>query len=89
MIKVTIEVEVSEKALEMGKKLVNANFNPDDNGKVSTMKDIAAIFAAVCEDNRVDENGKARLIAAQRRLSIAQTNIETGCMFAVKSNFSE
>jgi len=86
--KITLEVEVSEEAFELGRKLVNADFNPDKNGKVDVMKNIAAVFAAVCEDNKKDESGQVRCGSAQRRIAVAQTNMETACMFAVKSNFS-
>ena len=86
--KVTLEVEVSEEALALAKKKVNADFNPDNNDKVSEMKNIAAVFTAVCEDNKKDENGNPRCGEALRRVALAQTYIETGTMYAVKSNFS-
>lgn len=87
--KVTLEVEVSEEALEMAKRRANADFNPDGNNKVDVMKQMSALFMAYCEDNRIDENGESRNPSAQRNISTALTHMETAAMFAVKSNFSK
>lgn len=83
-----LSVEVEEEAIEKAKKLINFDFNPDGNTMVTILKGLGVVFTATTEQNRKDLEGNERCGEAQRRISIAQTKIETATMFAVKSNFS-
>jgi hypothetical protein len=67
----------------LGQKRVKADFNPEKNELVDQLKNKAAEFIDLCEQLRGDgcTSEKARVIA------LAQTKVETGCMYAVKANY--
>ena len=68
----------------LGQKRVKAEFNPAKDELVDQIKNKAAEFIDLCEKLR--EGGSPE---RQRVLSIAQTEAETACMYAVKANFTE
>ena len=68
----------------LGQKRVKAEFNPAKNDIVDQLKNKAAEFIDLCEVLR--EGGSSE---RQRVISIAQTEMESACHFAVKSNFTE
>jgi hypothetical protein len=72
---------MSEKTI--GQQRVGADFNPDKNQLVDQIKNKAAEFIDLCEAMRPNATGGEAL----RCISIAQTEIETACMYAVKANF--
>jgi hypothetical protein len=63
----------------LGQKRVQRNFNPTANKEVEQLKDYYAQILDVLEANRNERNG--------REISIAQTEAETSCMYAVKALF--
>lgn len=63
----------------LGQKRVQRNFNPTANPQVEDLKEVYAKLIDVLEANRNERNG--------REISIAQTEAETSCMYAVKSLF--
>lgn len=63
----------------LGQKRVQRNFNPTANPQVEDLKEAYAKLIDVLEANRNERNG--------REISIAQTEAETSCMYAVKSLF--
>jgi hypothetical protein len=63
----------------LGQKRVQRNFNPTANPQVEDLKEAYARLIDVLEANRNERNG--------REISIAQTEAETSCMYAVKSLF--
>lgn len=65
--------------LTLGQKRVQRNFNPTANPQVEDLKETYAILINILEANRNERNG--------REISIAQTEAETSCMYAVKSLF--
>lgn len=65
--------------LTLGQKRVQRNFNPTANETVENLKQSYADIIDFLETLRNDKNG--------REISIAQTEAETSCMYAVKSLF--
>lgn len=64
----------------LGQKRVQRNFNPTTaNPQVEELKEAYAKIIDVLEANRNERNG--------REISLAQTEAETSCMYAVKSLF--
>lgn len=63
----------------LGQKRVQRNFNPTANETVEELKQRYANLIDVLEGLRNENNG--------REISIAQTEAETSCMYAVKSLF--
>lgn len=63
----------------LGEKRVQRNFNPSANPQVEGLKADYASLIDKLEYMRVQSNG--------REISIAQTELETSCMYAVKSLF--
>jgi len=66
--------------ITLGQKRVQRNFNPSANPQVEELKEKYANIIDVLESMKLD--GKDA-----RCLSIAQTEAETSCMYAVKSLF--
>lgn len=63
----------------LGQRRVQRNFNPTANETVEKLKQNYADIIDFLETLRGDTNG--------REISIAQTECETSCMYAVKSLF--
>lgn len=63
----------------LGEKRVQRNFNPTANIEVEQLKDYYAQIIDLLETKKNEKNG--------REISIAQTEAETSCMYAVKSLF--
>jgi hypothetical protein len=69
--------EIKEKTL--GEKRVQRNFNPSANPVIEQLKQRYAELIDNVEVIRDEKNG--------REVSIAQTELETSCMYAVKALF--
>lgn len=65
--------------MTLGQRRVQRNFNPTANPQVEKTKQMYADIIDYLETLRNDSNG--------REISIAQTESETACMYAVKSQF--
>jgi hypothetical protein len=65
--------------LSLGERRVQRNFNPSANVQVEDLKTAYAKLIDVLELNRNERNG--------REVSLAQTEAETSCMYAVKALF--
>ena len=65
--------------ITLGQKRVQRNFNPSANPLVEEIKEMYANIIDHLETLRNENNG--------REVSIAQTEAETSCMYAVKSLF--
>lgn len=63
----------------LGQKRVQRNFNPSANEAVENLKQKYADIIDYLETLRNERNG--------REISIAQTEAETSCMYAVKAQF--
>ena len=63
----------------LGEKRVQRNFNPSANIDVEDIKMAYAALIDFIELNKNYKNG--------REISIAQTELETSCMYAVKALF--
>ena len=74
-----------EKEFTLGQKRVKADFNPAKNDLVDQIKNKSAELIDLCEQLRTEGSTGEK----QRLVSIAQTEIETACMYAVKANFTE
>jgi hypothetical protein len=76
----------------LGQQRVRADFNPLKDELVDQIKNKSAELIDLIEKLRTqDLHGKATDILSgekARVISIAQTEIETGCMYAVKACFS-
>jgi hypothetical protein len=71
----------------LGQKRVKAEFNPAKNDLVDQIKNKSAELIDLLEGMRnLPLTGTGE---KQRLISIAQTEIETACMYAVKANFTE
>jgi hypothetical protein len=77
----------------LGQKRVKADFNPAKNDLVDQIKNKSAELIDLIEKLRTqDTSGSASdLLSGEkaRIISIAQTEIETACMYAVKANFTD
>jgi len=73
-------MEESKINLTVGEMRVQRNFNPSANQQVEVIKKMYAELIDLLE--YMKEDGKN-----PRCLSIAQTELETSCMYAVKSLF--
>ena len=65
--------------ITLGQKRVQRNFNPSANAQVEELKESYAQIIDKIESLRNEKNG--------REVSLAQTEAETSCMYAVKSLF--
>ena len=73
----------------LGQKRVKAEFNPAKDAHVDVIKNKCAEIIDLLEEMRTLEPGPSGSPEKQRLISIAQTDIETACMYAVKANFTE
>ena len=79
-----------EKEQTLGQRRVKADFNPAKNDLVDQIKNKSAELIDLCEQMRLNQGGDIIFSGEKHRLiSIAQTEIETACMYAVKANFTE
>ena len=69
----------------LGQKRVKADFNPSKQELVDQIKNKSAELIDLLQEMRP----VAAFPEKQRLISIAQTEIETGCMYAVKANFTD
>jgi alpha-amylase/alpha-mannosidase (GH57 family) len=65
--------------ITLGQKRVQRNFNPSANQNIEDIKENFAILIDKIEAFKNQSNG--------REISLAQTQLETSCMYAVKSLF--
>jgi hypothetical protein len=70
---------IPPRAVTLGEKRVQRNFNPSANPQVELLKTKYAAIIDALEVIRTNKN--------DREVSIAQTEAETSCMYAVKSLF--
>jgi hypothetical protein len=70
---------IEERVPTLGERRVQRNFNPSANPYVESLKTKYADIIDTLEELRKPTNG--------REVSIAQTEAETSCMYAVKSLF--
>ncbi len=68
----------------LGQKRVKAEFNPEKNELVDQIKNKSAELIDLCELMRTEGITGEK----HRVISIAQTEIESACHFAVKANFT-
>ncbi len=68
----------------IGQRRVKAEFNPAKNEMVDQLKNKSALLIDMLESMKSGASGEKL-----RLLSIAQTEIETACMYAVKACFTE
>jgi len=74
----------------LGQKRVKAEFNPAKNDLVDQIKNKSAELIDLMESMRtIITTSTPASGEKQRLISIAQTEIETACMYAVKANFTE
>lgn len=71
---------MADETLSLGQQRVRASFNPSNNPSVDQLKKYAADFIDACELLK-DSGGPSE---KNRALSIAQTEMETAAMYAVK-----
>lgn len=64
----------------LGQRRVQRSFNPSANNKIEDLKESYASLIDKVENLRTISNG--------REISIAQAELETSCMYAVKSLFA-
>jgi len=69
----------------LGQKRVKAEFNPAKNSTVDEIKNKVAEVIDLLEGMRTEEASGEK----HRVISIAQTELEGACHFAVKANFTE
>lgn len=63
----------------LGQKRVQRSFNPSANPSIEEIKESYALLIDKVESLRNQTNG--------REIALAQTELETSCMYAVKSLF--
>ena len=69
----------------LGQKRVKAEFNPSKTDNVDLIKNKSAELIDLLETMITDESTGEKI----RLIRIAQTDIETACMYGVKANFTE
>ena len=73
----------------LGQKRVKAEFNPEKNELVDVIKNKSAELIDLLQSMRpVGSIGEKIGTEKNRLISIAQTEIETACMYGVKANFT-
>lgn len=73
----------------LGQKRVKAEFNPAKNDLVDQIKNKSAELIDLLETMRVNtQDGQSATGEKQRLISLAQTDIESAAMWAVKANFT-
>ena len=72
-------MEGNQEEPTLGQKRVQRSFNPSANETIEKLKQSYADIIDFVETLRNDKNG--------REVSLAQTEAETSCMYAVKSLF--
>lgn len=73
----------------LGQKRVKAEFNPAKNDLVDQIKNKSAELIDLVEQLRVNpKDGDTVSGEKHRIISIAQTEVETACMYAVKACFT-
>ena len=65
--------------ISLGQKRVQRSFNPSANPVIEEIKESYALLIDKVESLRNQSNG--------REIALAQTELETSCMYAVKSLF--
>jgi hypothetical protein len=74
----------------LGQKRVKAEFNPAKNDLVDQLKNKSAELIDLIETMRNIGTQSEKVSGEKHRLiAIAQTEIETACMYAVKANFTD
>ncbi|WPC11518.1 hypothetical protein LEQ04_13470 [Riemerella anatipestifer] len=74
----------------LGQKRVGAEFNPSKKELVDIIKNKSAELIDLLEGMREHGSHAEKISGEKHRLiSIAQTEIETACMYAVKSCFTK
>lgn len=68
----------------LGQKRVKAEFNPSKDLHVDIIKNKCAELIDLLEEMREEGSGEKK-----RLISLAQTEIENGAMWAVKANFTD
>ena len=76
---------MSEKEKTLGQLRVKAEFNPEKNDLVSKIKDKSAELIDLYEELRTTGCTSEK----HRVISIAQTELETSCMYGVKALFTK
>ena len=74
-----IKENMSDKVITLGQKRVQRSFTPSANPVIEEIKESYALLIDKIEGLKNQSNG--------REISIAQTELETSCMYAVKSLF--
>lgn len=69
----------------LGQKRVNVNFNPSKDSIVDDIKNKGAEIIDLLQKLLKEDSSEERM----RLIEIAQTKIETGCMYGVKANFKD
>ena len=69
----------------LGQKRVKAEFNPSKTDNVDLIKNKSAELIDLLETMITDESTGEKI----RLIRIAQTDIETACMYGVKANFTK
>ena len=76
-------------AQTLGQKRVKAEFNTEKNELVDVIKNKSAELIDLLQSMRpVGSQAEKMSSEKQRLISIAQTEIETACMYGVKANFT-
>jgi hypothetical protein len=74
----------------LGQKRVKADFNPAKNDTVDQIKNKSAELIDLLQSMRPVAAQAEKVSGEKGRLiSIAQTKIETACMYGVKANFTD
>lgn len=79
------DTNTTENTQTLGQRRVKAEFNPSKTDLVDQIKNKSAELIDLIE--QVD-NGQERSGEQRRVMALAQTNVETGCMYAVKALFT-
>lgn len=73
--------------LTLGQRRVKAEFNPAKDGVVDQIKNKSAELIDLIE--KMKNASPAASGEKHRIMALAQTKVETGCMYAVKSVFTD
>ena len=71
-----------QRELTLGESRVRVSFNPSQNENVARLKALAAEFIDLCETLKDGYDGKPN--EKNRCFAVAQTEVETAAMWAVK-----
>jgi len=79
----------TKRVVTLGEERVGVSSNPSADPVVDKIKTLSAELIDLHESMRTDDKGNSVSSEKHRTIAIAQSGVETACMYAVKSVFKK